>query len=95
MDKKQAYQDKFQAQLDEWEAQIDVLKAQAQKAEADARLKYMKEVDDLKAIKKKAEARMNELQHAQGEAWQDVRAGVQAAWDELGDAVKDARKRFS
>lgn len=95
MDRKEAYQDKLQAQLDEWKAEIAKLRARADKAQADARLKYMEEVDDLRAHQKKAETRLRELQHAQGEAWKDMKAGVEAAWDEMGDAMKRAWKRFS
>ncbi len=95
MDRKEAFQDKLQAQLDEWSADIAKLRAKAEKAQADARLKYMDEVDELRAHQKKAEARMKELQSAQGEAWQDMKSGVEVAWDEMGDAMKRAWKRFS
>ncbi len=95
MDRKDAYQDKLQAQLDEWKAQIAKLRAKAEQAQADARLKYMEEVDELRAHQKKAEVRLDELQRAQGEAWKDMKSGVEAAWDEMGEAMKRARKRFS
>ncbi|EPX78239.1 sll1863 family stress response protein [Litoreibacter arenae] len=95
MDKKQAYQDKFYAQMDEWKAQISQLRAKAEKAQADAQLKYMEEVEELKAKQKQAEAQMHKLRDAQGEAWKDMTAGVESAWDELGEAMKRARKRFS
>lgn len=95
MDRKDAYQDKLQAQLDEWKAEIAKLRAKADLAQADARLKYMEELDALRAHQKKAEARMKELQDAQGEAWKDVRSGVEAAWDEMNDAMKSAWKRFT
>ena len=95
MDKKEAYQDKLQARLDEWKAEIAKLRAKADGAQANARLKYMEEVDELRAHQKKAEARMEELQRAQGEAWKDMKSGMEAAWDEMGDAMKRAWKRFS
>ncbi|WP_323035785.1 coiled coil domain-containing protein [Pararhodobacter sp.] len=95
MDRKDAYQDKLQAQLDVWKAEIAKLRAKADLAQADARLKYMEEIDGLRAYQKKAEARLKELQDAQGEAWKDVKSGVEAAWDEMSDAMKSAWKRLS
>ncbi|MDF1856612.1 coiled coil domain-containing protein [Pseudooceanicola sp.] len=95
MDRKDAYQDKLQAQLDEWKADIAKLGAKAEKAQAEARLKYMEEIEELRAHQKKAETRMEELQHAQGAAWKDMQSGIESAWDEMGDAMKRAWKRFS
>ena len=95
MDRKDVYQAKLQAQLDEWKADIAKLRAKAEKAQAEARLKYMEEVDDLRAQQKKAEARLEALQNAHGEAWKDMKSGVEAAWDEMGDAMKRAWGRFS
>lgn len=95
MDRKEAYQDKLQAQLDEWKADIARLRAKAEMAQADARLKYMDEVDALRAHQKKAQTQLEALQQAQGEAWKDMKAGTEAAWDEMSDAIKQAWKRFS
>lgn len=95
MDSKEAYQDKLKAQLDEWSAEIAKLRAKAEQAQADARLKYLKEVEDLRVHQAKAEAQLHELQRAQGEAWKDMKSGVESAWDEMGDAMKRAWSRFS
>lgn len=95
MDKKQAYLEKLDAELDEWKAQITQLHAKADKAQADAKLTYLEEVDKLKAKQKEAEAQMEKLKTAQGDAWKDVTKGVEAAWDDLGKAMKSAWNRFA
>lgn len=95
MDRKDAYQNKLQAQLDVWKAEIAKLRAKAELAQADARLKFLDEIDGLRAHQNKAEARMKDLREAQGEAWKDMKSGVEAAWDEMSDAMKSAWKRFS
>lgn len=95
MDRKDAYEDKLQAQLDDWKAQIASLRAKAEKASAEARLKFIDEVDDLRAHQKTAQAKLDALQQAQGEAWKDMKSGIETAWDDMGKAMRHAAKRFS
>lgn len=94
MSKKEAYQKKMQAQLDEWTAEIDKLTAKAQKAQADAQLEYYKHIERLQAQQKEAHARLTEFQQASEDAWEDMCAGMESAWNSLGDAMKSATSRF-
>ena len=95
MDDKSAYADKLQARLDRWRAEIDKLQAKAKEASADTKLKYNKEVDELRMKQAEAEKRLAELGEAQGKAWDDLKSGIETAWDDLGNAVRSAADRFS
>jgi hypothetical protein len=95
MNKKETYQEELQARLDHWKVEIDQLGAKADEAHAEARLRFREDIEKLRAHQEKAEAKMKELRHAQGEAWQDLKSGIEAAWEELGNTVHKARKRFS
>jgi len=94
MSVKEAYEQKLQARLDEWKAEIDKLKAKADGGEADARLRYEKEIDNLQ--KKQAEARekLEELRKAGDDAWEDLKAGMENVWSSLEDAIGKATARF-
>jgi len=94
MSAKEAYEQKLQARLDEWKAEIDKLKAKADGGEADARLRYEKEIDNLQ--KKQAEARekLEELRKAGDDAWEDLKAGMENVWSSLEDAIGKATARF-
>jgi hypothetical protein len=94
MNKKQEYQKKLQAQLDEWSADIDKLKAKADKAEADAKLDYQKQVEHLRSMKEDASKKMSELNRASDVAWEDLKSGMDSAWSSLDNAVKVATARF-
>jgi peptidoglycan hydrolase CwlO-like protein len=52
---KDAYVQKLHAKLDEWNAEIDKLKAKADKAEADSRVEYQKQIENLKQKREKAQ----------------------------------------
>jgi len=94
MGMKEAYEKKIDAQLDEWKVEIDKLKAKADKAEADAQIKYHKHIEDLRAKQEAARERLVELKEAGGDAWEDLKAGLDNALKSLGDAVKSATSYF-
>lgn len=94
MSMKEAYQKKMKAQLDVWSAEIDRLKAQAAKMEADAEIKVQREIDDLRAKRDAAAEKLARLERAGDDAWEDLKAGVEGAWDSLARAVKSASARF-
>lgn len=94
MDRKEAYQEKLSAQLDEWKAEIDKLDARAQKVEGEIKVEFLNKVDQLRAQQEIASHKLANLQQAGDEAWDDLKAGVDIAWKNLGTAVKSAAARF-
>lgn len=95
MSKKEAYQEKLQSQLDEWSADIDKLKAKAESAEADAKLEYHKQIDELREMQDSAGKKLKELKASGDDAWEDLKAGMDSAWDSFSSAIKSATSRFS
>ncbi len=94
MSMKEAYEKKLQAQLDEWEAGIDKLQAKADQAEAEAKIDYYKQIEELRAMKEAAGKKLSELQATGDDAWEDLKAGVESSWASLRNAVKSATSRF-
>lgn len=94
MGMKEEYQKKMQAQLDEWGTEIDKLKAKADKAEADAKIEYHKEIERFRAKQQAAQEKLDELKESSEDAWEDLKAGVESSWNSLGDALKSAASRF-
>ena len=94
MNMKESYQQKLQAELDEWSAEINKLKAKADKAEADIKLKYYEQIEELREKQEAANGKLTELMAASDDAWEDLKAGAESAWLSLGDAVKKATSRF-
>ena len=94
MDTKQAYKDKLEAQLEEWRAKIAQLKAQADKKEADAKIAYSKRIEELNSKKEAVEHKLKELTNASGEAWRELKSGVEKAVDDLKVSLEKARSKF-
>ena len=94
MSSKDDYVRKMHARLDQWNAEIDALSAQADQAKAEARGEYHRQIEALRDKQSQARAKLDELQRSGEGAWQDLKAGVEMAWDSMGEAMQSARSRF-
>ena len=94
MSMKEEYQKELQEQLDEWGAEIDKLKVVASKAKVGLEHEYYKEIEELKDLQDAAQQKLHELKEESGDAWEDLKGGIELAWAALADAVKTAASRF-
>jgi multidrug resistance efflux pump len=85
---------KMHAKLDQWNAEIDTLSAKADQAEASARAEYHKQLEVLRSKRDQARSKLGEVESASEGAWQDLKAGVELAWESVSEAVRSATARF-
>lgn len=85
---------KATAKLDQWDAEIDKMKAKVAEAEADTKIEYQKQLDELRAQRDDAEAKLDEIADASDDAWEDAKAGFDKAWDDISAAFEKAMSRF-
>lgn len=90
-----AYAQKLNAKLDEWQANIDKMKAQAERAQADGKIEYEEQIQELRVKRDEMERKLEELQEANESAWEDVKKGADRAWDNMSKAMQEAWDRFS
>jgi hypothetical protein len=91
-DSKRAYQEKLEAQLKDWDADIEKFKAKTQKAKADTKDKYQKDLKALQTKRKTAGDKLQEFKNYNGDAWEEMKTGVQKSWQDLEDSVKKSTK---
>lgn len=91
---KDEYTRKMHSKLAQWNAEIDVLAAKADQTEAQVRVEYHKQIEALRSKKDEARNQLAELENAGENAWEDMRSGVESAWNNLGDLVSSAKSRF-
>lgn len=94
MSEKDAYVQKLHAKIDEWSANIDKLAAQANQVEADSRIEYHKQIETLKRKQDEIKNKLNEMRGSGDEAWNDLKSGIDLAWEAMNEAIKSARSRF-
>ncbi len=81
--------------LDQWGAELEALEAKAESAGAEGRAELKSAVATLKKQRTQAAGELDRLRASTDEAFDDMRQGLEKAWDRLGDTFKDVKKRFN
>lgn len=81
MEPKREYQERIRGQLGQMDAQIRELMAQADNSDYDEYL------TDIRNKQESAKVKLAELEEADGEAWQDLRAQLDQAVSEVQNAL--------
>jgi chromosome segregation ATPase len=94
MTDRQAYIDKAKARLDQWEADIDKLKAKLDEAGADAKIEYADQIKKLGVQRDEAVEKLKTLRDSGDDVWDDVKEGLETAWERVEKAWKDAKTKI-
>jgi phage tail tape-measure protein len=94
MNRKELYVQHLEGKMKEWEAEMDKLSARLDQAEAKNRLELKKRIESIDREKEKVKIRLKELRDSGKDAWEEMRAGVQAAWNELEKSMKNVKDAF-
>ena len=95
MDNKDAYRRKIEGLLSEWENKIDTLLDKAEAATASARSHYYEQRQILDAKQEVIRRKLCELKEEGGEAWEEIKDGMEEAWKDLHGAFEKAAAKFS
>jgi hypothetical protein len=94
MEIKEAYKQKMAAQLKEWSAQINLLEAKAENVGAGIKVRHAEVMLDLQAKQHIAIEKMNELESASSETWDQVKETSNKIWDDLKTGITEAHSKF-
>jgi hypothetical protein len=94
MEEKNLYREKFEAKLKELKAQIDVIEAKAAQVKAESKIEYQKQMEELRRKREAVGHRLEEIKIASGEAWKDLKGGMEKGMDDLKQGIDQAMDRF-
>jgi uncharacterized coiled-coil DUF342 family protein len=94
MTDRQAYIDKAKARLDQWEADINKLKAKLDEAGADAKIEYADQIKKLGVQRDEAVEKLKTLRDSGDDVWDDVKEGLETAWERVEKVWKDAKTKI-
>lgn len=83
LEQKQAYQKKLEEEVGELSRRIGDLKDKAQTLKGEALVALQSKMEDLKEKQKVAESKVQELRSASTQAWENVKAGAEKAFQDL------------
>lgn len=94
MSTKDAYKQKIDADLELVQAKLTEFKAQAKSLSADARIRHARHVEDLERKAAATKAKLQELDEAGDETWEQLKVGVENTWSVLQSTLEDAVTTF-
>lgn len=94
MEDKDLYREKFEAKLRELKAQIEVLEARADQLKAESKLELKQQIQSLRQQRDAIGKKLEQLQQSSGEAWKDLKTGLESAATELKGALGKAMDQF-
>ncbi len=98
LQQKEEYQKKMEAKLQKFDQDIQQLQDKVQSKASDlkeeSKAKFNQALEELQKKKQEVSDKLTELKSATGKAWDDTKAGVDSAMDELGKAYNQARSHF-
>lgn len=95
MSERDAYKKKFEAEIELAQAKLAQLKAHAKNAAADARIKSEQIVDNLEQSLDATKTKLRALGSSSEEAWEALKAGVEATWGDFKTGLDNATAKLS
>ena len=83
MDKHSEYVTRMETQLKKWDADVDALAAKGDKANAEVRAAYQKQIEHLRSGRDAMQKSFQELRVASESAGAKMKAGVEVAWETM------------
>jgi len=93
MENKREYIETIAAKLKELDREIGNLEKIADKAVTEVKAEYHQQIKDLFLKKAKVQGKVDKLQKASGNAWEDMKAGTKLSWEVFYDSVKSGKKK--
>lgn len=94
MSTKEAYKQKMNAELGLAQAKLVEFKAEVKNSAVDVRVKYNEHLDELQAMVDTTKEKLKGLDSAGEDAWEQLKEGIEGAWNSLGTALKDTTEKF-
>lgn len=94
MTTKDQYIDNLAVELHSWSHQLDMLATKTETSAGMARLKYVQELNALRANQRRATEKLKELETTSAEAWDAIKLTADKIWDDLRQGLASASSGF-
>lgn len=90
----QAFRVQAETRLGEYKKEIEGLQANAEKLEGDAKAEAELQLTALRQKRDAVAEKLKDLSSSSGNAWEELKSGIDAAMEDLGNACKQAVAEF-
>jgi len=91
----QAFRKQMEIKLNEYGEKIDQLQAKAEKLGEDGKAKAQQQLTALRQKRDEVSEKLKELGSSSGNAWEQIKSGIDAAMEDLGNAYKKVAAELS
>ena len=91
----QAFHEQMVTRLAKYNDDIDQLQVKVEELGGDAKVKAEQQLTALRQKRDEVSEKLKELSSSSGDAWEQLKSGIDAAMDDLGNAYKKAVAEFS
>lgn len=91
---KDEFQKTLELRLKDLDAEIIKLREKGRDLKDQAKISWEAKMGELETKRAVVGAKLNEIGNSSAEAWKDVQAGTQAAWEDLEKAFQEAAREF-
>ena len=91
---REEYVRKMHSKLDKMNNEIDKLVASKDKIAESGHIEFDKQIDYVRRRRDEALAKLDQFQGASENAWEDIKAGTELAWESIAQSIESARTRF-
>ena len=91
----QAFREQTETRLAEYKKEIDQLQAKAERLGEDGKAKDQQQLTTLRQKRDEVSKKLKELGSSGGNAWEQLKSGIGAAMEDLGNAYKKAAAEFN
>ena len=91
----QAFREQTETRLAEYKKEVDQLQTKAEKLEGDAKAKAEQQLTALRQKQDEVTEKLKDLNYSSGNAWEQLKSGIDAAMEDLSNAYKKAATEFS
>jgi len=88
------YIEQLKQRLDHWNTEITKWEGKAKVAKTDMRIEYEMQLETLRKQREATTAKLKELQASSGDAWKEMKVGIDAAWTAMQEAFEKAASHF-
>ena len=94
MKEKIFYQEQIKKKLKELSDSLTELTFKAEQLQADAAVELEEQIESLRDKQHRIREKLEELEAESGEAWEDIKDGIEHAWSDIKRGVDNAWSRF-
>jgi len=94
MNTREEFVKNLKSKIDDWNKEIERLEARGELETEKAKLELKEKLVELKEKRQKATGKLDEIENASSDAWENLKIGAMLVWEDITDTVSATKESF-